>query len=74
MFRKGDIVSVTYRDGYDAQDRPVLKTLERAEVLSCDGERLDVGYRDASSADEVRFVELSFNMKDSDLLVKECAR
>lgn len=74
MFRKGDIVSVTYREGYDRKGQPVYKTLERAEVLSCDGDRLDVGYRDTSSAKEVRFVELSFDMKASDILIKECQR
>ncbi len=74
MFRKGDIVSITYRSGFDKNGKPLMASLERAEVLSCDGDRLDVGYRDTSSKDEVRFVELSFNMKNSDLLVKECAR
>jgi hypothetical protein len=74
MFRPGDIVSVTYRQGYTSEGKPILKTLERAEVLGCEGNRLNVGYRDASSLDEVLFVELSFDMKDSDLLVKECVR
>ena len=71
-FRTGDIVSVTYRDGFDKSGKPILKTLDRAEVLSCDGKHLDVGYRDASSLDEVRFIELKFDMGDSDLLVKSC--
>jgi len=74
MFRKGDIVSVTYRSGWDKNGQPILKNLERAEVLGCAGDRLDVGYRDASSKDEVRFVELSFDMRNSDILIKECIR
>ena len=74
MFRKGDIVSVTFRSGSDRTGKSVLKTLENAEVLSCDGNRLDVGYRDASSLNEVKFVKVSFDMKDSDLLVRECIR
>jgi hypothetical protein len=74
VFREGDIVSVTYRSGSDRTGKPVLKTLENAEVLSCDSNRLVVGYRDASSLKEVKYVKLSFDMKDSDLLVKECIR
>ena len=73
-FKKGDIVSIKYRSGLDKSGKPAFKTLERAEVLSCDGNHLKVGYRVVPNtvADGVDFVERSFDMSSPDFVGAHC--
>jgi hypothetical protein len=74
FFKKGDIVSVTYRDGYDKNDKPVIKTLERAEVLGREGDYLKIGYRQVPNnwTDGVDYIELDFNMSSADVIMSRC--
>ncbi len=58
----GDLVSVTFRNGYDASGAPVLTTL-RAEYLGDDGRTLRLGYRDTPTWDGVDYTVLAFAVR-----------
>ena len=75
-FKKGDIVSVNYRDGYDKNGQPIIKTIERAEVLGCEGDYLKLGYRQVPNnwKDGVNFVELDFDMRSAEIIMSQCVR
>lgn len=74
MFSKGDIVSITFRNGVDRSGNAVLLTLERAEVLNdCEDGLLKVSYRNLESADQVEIDELTFNVRSSDLIMAQWA-
>ena len=73
MYKKGDLLSITFRNGYDPDGKPVMTTLERAEVLACDGGRLQVTYRDLdNSHDDVEIDRIVFNISTSDVLMHQC--
>ena len=73
MFRKGDILSITFRNGYDKDGNPSMLTLDRAEVLGCKDGLLQVAYRDVDKAhDDVEINRVVFNIRTSDALVKQC--
>jgi hypothetical protein len=72
-YKKGDILSITFRNGYDAEGKPVMLTLERAEVLGCSGGRLQVTYRDVNRQhDDVEIDGIAFDISMSDVLMKQC--
>jgi hypothetical protein len=75
-FRKGDIVEIKYQGGSDNNGKPIIKTLEGAEVLSCDGNHLKVGYRVVpnSPTGEVDFIERSFDMSSPDFVGAQCVK
>ena len=73
MYKKGDILSITFRNGYDRDGKPVLMTLERAEVLGYADGRLQVTYRDLDrSHEDVEIDRIVFNISTSDILMKQC--
>ncbi len=73
MYKKGDILSITFRNGYDRDGKPVLMTLERAEVLGYADGRLQVTYRDLDeSHDGVEINRIVFNIQTSDVLMGQC--
>ena len=73
MYRKGDVLEITFRNGYDKAGKPVMMTLERAELLSCTDGLLQVAYRDLdASHDDEEIDRLVFNIKTSDALMKQC--
>ena len=72
-YRKGDVLSVTFRNGVDAQGKDILMTLDRAEVLGCANGKLQLAYRDVDpSHDDVEVEQLVFDISTSDVLMKEC--
>jgi hypothetical protein len=75
-FRKGDVVEIKYQSGKDKNGNPVIKTLDGAEVLSCEGNHLKVGYRVVpnTAEDGVDFVERSFDMSSPDFVGAHCVK
>lgn len=72
-YKKGDILTITFRNGYDAEGKPVMMTLERAEVLGCSNGRLQVTYRDVDRQhDDVEIDSIAFDISMSDVLMKQC--
>jgi hypothetical protein len=72
-YKKGDILTITFRNGYDAEGKPVMLTLERAEVLGCASGRLQVTYRDVDSQHaDVEIDSIAFDISMSDVLMKQC--
>lgn len=72
MYKKGDILSITFRNGYDNAGKPVMVTLDRAEVLGCKDGLLQVTYRDVEdSHDDVEIDKIIFNINTSDILMQQ---
>jgi hypothetical protein len=74
MYSAGDIVSVTFRDGVKKNGEPDIKTIERAEVLGCEGDYLKIAYRNMPPDGSVEYIELDFNMKSAELILAQCIR
>jgi hypothetical protein len=73
MIKKGDIISITFRNGYDKSGNPQWMTLDRAEVLGFENGLLKVAYRDVEkSHDDVEIKKIVFNIRMSDALMKQC--
>jgi len=73
MYRKGDILSITFRNGYDGDGKPIMLTIERAEVLGCASGLLQVTFRDVdASHDDVEIDRIVFNISTSEVLMKQC--
>ena len=73
MYRKGDILSITFRNGYDCNGNPIMMTIERAEVLGCGNGRLQVTYRDVCDChSDVEIDKIVFDISTSELLMKQC--
>jgi hypothetical protein len=73
MFKKGDILSITFRNGYDSQGNPIMMTIDRAEVLDCGNGLLQVAYRDVdSSHSDVEIDRIVFNISTSETLMDQC--
>jgi hypothetical protein len=73
MYKKGDVLSITFRNGYDANGKPIMMTLERAEVLNYADGLLQITYRDLDERhDGVEIDRIVFNIKTSDALMKRC--
>jgi hypothetical protein len=73
MFKKGDILTLTFRNGYDAQGQPIWVTLERAEVLGCANGRLQVTYRDLdASHSDVEIDQIAFDISSQGEIIKQC--
>ena len=72
-YKKGDILSITFRNGLDRDGKPIIMTIDRAEVLGCAGGKLQVIYRDVDkSHSDVEIDRLVFNISTSDILMKQC--
>ena len=72
MLNKGDVVSVSYRSGYDKQGNPVMETYDKCIVEEINGSHIKVSYRViAQSADGKDLVEvhtMSFNVNSPDFV------
>jgi len=68
MFNKGDIVSLTFRNGYDKNGNPILETLERVEVLGYSDDWLQVSFRNVNTPDgSIELEKLAFRLRLSDI-------
>jgi hypothetical protein len=68
MFNKGDIVSITFRNGYDKRGNPILDTLDRAEVLEFSDDWLSVAVRNVLTSDgSVELDKLTFRIHLSNI-------
>jgi hypothetical protein len=69
MFNKGDIISISFRNGYDKHDNPIIETLERAEVLEFSDDWLSVAVRNVLTSDgSVELDKLIFRIHLSNIV------
>ncbi len=72
MLRKGDIVSVSYRSGYDKQGNPVMETYDKCVVEEINGSHIKVSYRvfgkSDAGKDEIEVHTMSFNVNSPDFV------
>jgi hypothetical protein len=66
--QEGDIISITFRNGYDENGEPVFETLDRAEVLELNDEWLQVSFRNMDNPEgDVVLEKLSFRISSCDI-------
>jgi hypothetical protein len=72
MLKKGDVVSVSYRSGYDKQGNPVMETYDKCIVEEINGSHIKVSYRVIGKSDEgkeeVEVHTMSFNVNSPDFV------
>jgi hypothetical protein len=72
MLKKGDIISVSYRRGYDKQGNPVMETYDKCIVEEIQGSHIKVSYRVVGQSDEgkeqVQVLTMSFNVNSPDFV------
>ena len=72
MLKKGDVVSVSYRKGYDKQGNPVMETLDRCVVDEINGSNIKVSCRVIGQADDgqdqVETHTMNFNVNSPDFI------
>lgn len=72
MLKKGDVVSVAYRKGFDKEGSPIIDTLDRCEVQEYSGGILRVTCRvvgkSADGRDQVEIHEVTFNVNSPDFV------
>jgi hypothetical protein len=72
MLKKGDIVSVSSRKGFDQQGNPFIETLDRCEVEEYNGGKLTVSYRvigkSENCKDQVEIHTMTFNVNSPDFV------
>ena len=73
MFKKGDLVVITFRNGVDKKGKDVFVTLERSEVLNdCEEDQLKVSFRNLESPEQVEIDQLTFDVSDAPDIKGEC--
>jgi len=72
MLNKGDVVSVSYRSGYDKHGNPIMETYDKCIVEEINGSHIKVSYRIVGQSDEgkeqVQVVTMSFNVNSPDFV------
>jgi len=72
MLNKGDVVSVSYRRGYDKQGNPVMETYDKCIVEEIKGNNIKVSYRVIGQSDDgkdlVEVHTMSFNVNSPDFV------
>jgi len=72
MLKKGDVVSVSYRSGYDKQGNPIMETYDKCIVEEINGSHLRVSYRVIGQSDDgkdiVEVHTMSFNVNSPDFV------
>jgi hypothetical protein len=72
MLKKGDVVSVSCRKGYDKQGNPVMETYEKCIIEAINGSQIDVSYRVIGQSDDgkeqVEIHAMSFNINSPDFV------
>ena len=72
MLKKGDVVSVSYRSGYDKQGNPVMETYDKCIVDDINGSHIKVSYRvigqSENGKDLVEVHTMSFNVNSPDFI------
>jgi hypothetical protein len=63
MYSKGDIVSVTFRDG-----------VKKNGVPDIEGDYLKLAYRSMPPDGGVEYIELDFNMESAEAILAQCTR
>ena len=79
MLKKGDLVSITYRTGYDKKGNPIMETLDRCVVDEINGANITVSHRvigkGEDGRDQVEIHTQTFNIKSPDFVgVKPAAK
>ena len=72
MLKKGDVVSVSYRKGYDKQGNPLMETYDRCVVEEINGSHIKVSCRVIGQSDDgkdqVEVHTMSFNVNSPDFV------
>jgi hypothetical protein len=72
MIKKGDVVSVSYRSGYDKQGNPIMETYDKCIVEEINGAHIKVSYRVVGQSDQgkeqVEIHTMSFNVNSPDFV------
>ena len=72
MFKKGDVVSVSYRRGYDKKGNPVMETYDRCVVEEMNGSHIKVSCRiigsSADGKDSIEIHTMSFDINSPDFV------
>jgi hypothetical protein len=72
MLNKGDVVSVSYRSGYDKQGNPIMETYDKCIVEEINGSHIKVSYRVVGQSDDgkeqVEIHTMSFNVNSPDFV------
>jgi hypothetical protein len=72
MLSKGDIVSVSYRRGYDKQGNPLMETYDRCVVEEINGSHIKVSCRligqSPNGKDAVEIHTMSFDVNSPDFI------
>jgi hypothetical protein len=72
MLKKGDVVSVSYRRGYDKQGNPLMETFDKCIVEDINGSHIKVSYRVIGQApngkDNVEIHTMSFNVNSPEFV------
>jgi|GEM_PF-1147898 len=72
MLKKGDVVSVSYRSGYDKQGNPIMETYDKCIVEEINGSHIKVSYRVVGRSDEgkeqLEIHTMSFNVNSPDFI------
>jgi hypothetical protein len=67
MLKKGDVVSVTFRSGYDKNGDAVMQTLDKCEVGTVTGSVVCVNYR-LVVEDHVEIRQLTFDINSPEFV------
>jgi hypothetical protein len=67
MLTKGDVVSITFRNGYDKNGDAIMQTLDRCEVATIIGSVLCVNYR-VVAKDQVEIRQLTFDINSPEFV------
>jgi hypothetical protein len=72
MLKKGDVISVAYRRGYDNDGNPIIETIERCEVESYEGGILKANCRligkSEDGQEQVEIHSMTFNINSPDFV------
>ena len=72
MIKKGDVVSVSYRSGYDKHGNPIMETYDKCIVEEINGAHIEVSYRVVGQSDtgkeQVEIHTMSFNVNSPDFV------
>ena len=72
MLNKGDVVSVSYRRGYDKQGNPIIETYDKCIVEEINGSHIKVSYRvigqSEDGKEQVEIHTMSFNVNSPDFI------
>ncbi len=78
MLKKGDVVSVSYRRGYDIKGNPIMETFDRCVVEEINGSQIQVSYRviekTSDGKDSLELHTMNFNVNSPEFISVEPAK